>query len=632
MDTTRSSAATMEKKGKGGATEERNARTRGLHRLSAGECAALILEEDREVLDALKEATTAIGRLADEAAARFIAGGRLIYIGAGTSGRLGVLDASELPPTFHCAPERAVGLIAGGDHALRHAVEGAEDDPCGACPTLDALALTSHDVVIGIASSGTTPYVVGALDYVRGLGVGALTAMIACSETSATADHVITLHTGPEVITGSTRMKAGTATKMVLNALSTSIMVQAGAVYDNLMVDLSVSNKKLSRRACRIVMSVCGVSQDAAQKALRQVDGCPKAAIILLMEKVGAAEARQRLTSAGGVLHRVIDRVPEESSATLLRIVIDGGATKTRAFVLDAGGEKIPLLVDGHTCFDAVGPGCNIHSGSPASVATALSGLLGKMALAADSKPLLAAAANLSVEGGIAGLCGNREHSVVEQVLRRLGIQDDNIRLSSDSVYLAGILKGEPGVIVIAGTGSSCLASDGDKQAVVGGLGHVLGDEGSGYAVGKQALRAAIAAERGWGAATELAGLLVRRLGVSRVEEILLPLNNGSLSKDYIAALAPTVLEAVERGDSVAQQIVEEQLQRLSEQAASAHAQLNALESPIHLVGGLFEHPFATAVFSKAMGTLCPQAQVVSYVENDPFHLSARFFCDQGTL
>lgn len=292
-------------------TEQRNPNSTRLHELSVRECVDLIQEEDREVFRAMKRADHLIAKLITAIEPGFLRGGRLIYVGAGTSGRLGVLDASEAPPTFQVDPGKVVGIIAGGDAALRRSSEGKEDDPRGAWPELESLGLTGDDAVVGIAAGGTTPYVLGALEYCKSGASQAsrpLTAMIVCVniDPPAHCDHFIVLKTGPEVITGSTRMKAGTATKLALNTISTTLMIRSGRVYENLMVDLRATNDKLRDRAARIISMATGVPREEAFRLLSAADGSVKAAIVMQSRGVDAATANTLLLRAGGRLDRVI--------------------------------------------------------------------------------------------------------------------------------------------------------------------------------------------------------------------------------------------------------------------------------------------------------------------------------------
>lgn len=266
------------------------------------------MEEDKVVLEALETAQPSLTGFVEALIPRFQAGGRLIYVGAGTSGRLGVLDASEIPPTFHLPHDRIIGVIAGGERALKRSSEGIEDEPDGAIPELEALRLGSDDAVLGVAAGGTTPYVLGAVEYVRKLRPRPLTCLLVCSKPipPPDVDHLILLETGPEVIAGSTRMKAGTATKLALNAISTTLMIRSGRVYGNLMVDLRATNDKLKDRGARIIRELTGLDREKALQLLERADGSVKTAV--LMERLGISkcEAIERLNREGGFLDRAL--------------------------------------------------------------------------------------------------------------------------------------------------------------------------------------------------------------------------------------------------------------------------------------------------------------------------------------
>jgi N-acetylmuramic acid 6-phosphate etherase len=251
-----------------------------------------------------------LARAIELAVAAFHSGGRLLYVGAGTSGRLGVLDASEMPPTFGTDPAMVHGFIAGGPAALTRAQEGAEDRPESGAADLAAARVGPADFVIGIAASGTTPYVQGALAHAR--TAGARTAIIACTPIPADlmVDVAILPLVGPEVITGSTRMKAGTATKLVLNTITTGAMIRLGKTYGNLMVDLRATNAKLTARGERIVSEVCGVSRQAAREALAAAGGGVKVAIVMQRRGVSRGEAEHLITEAGGLLRDIIGAPP----------------------------------------------------------------------------------------------------------------------------------------------------------------------------------------------------------------------------------------------------------------------------------------------------------------------------------
>jgi len=290
-------------------TEQRNPRSMHLHTLSVSECVNLINAEDHHVVVALARARAALTAFIEAAEPGFLAGGRVVYIGAGTSGRLGVLDASEAPPTFCVGPDRIIGIIAGGDGALRKSSEGREDDPRGATAELDALGLTGRDTVLGIAAGGTTPYVLGGLEHAKSRGGPPLTGLLVCTpmERPGGVDHLIVLPTGPEVLTGSTRMKAGAATKLALNSISTTLMVRAGRVYQNLMVDLRATNDKLRERGGRIIATLTGLGRERSLALLEQAGGGVKTAVVMHRLGVSRDEAERRLAEAAGRLGDVID-------------------------------------------------------------------------------------------------------------------------------------------------------------------------------------------------------------------------------------------------------------------------------------------------------------------------------------
>ncbi|HEX8877814.1 MAG TPA: N-acetylmuramic acid 6-phosphate etherase [Phycisphaerales bacterium] len=289
-------------------TEQRNPRTMGLHNLTARECVQLIAREDRAVLEAMDKAGPALAAFIEAAEPGFVAGGRLVYLGAGTSGRLGVLDASEAPPTFQVSPDRIIGIIAGGDGALRKSSESKEDDPKGAWPELEKLGLQANDAVIGIAAGGTTPYVLGAFQFTKSLTNRPVTAMLSCSPVPKPegADHLIVLETGPEVLTGSTRMKAGTATKLALNTISTTLMIRSGRVFENLMVDLRATNDKLRDRAARIVGTLTGLARAESLELLDRAQGRVKVAVLMHRRGVDGTQAERALEAAGGRLDRAL--------------------------------------------------------------------------------------------------------------------------------------------------------------------------------------------------------------------------------------------------------------------------------------------------------------------------------------
>ena len=299
-------------------TERRNPRSRGLDRKSTLDILRALNREDAAVAGAVHRELPRIARAVDAIAKSLERGGTLFYIGAGTSGRLAVLDAAECPPTFGTPPKMVHAIIAGGERALRHAVEGAEDSAANGARDLRRAGASRRDVVVGIAASGTTSYVLGALAFARRRG--AVTVGVTSNPRSPVARkaHIsIAPDTGPEAIAGSTRMKAGTAQKMVLNMLSTAAMVRLGRVYENWMVHVALTNQKLRRRGARILEAAAGISLSAAEHALRQAGHNLPSALVMLKTGASAPEARQRLATAGGNVRKALEAAKKHQ--TILR-------------------------------------------------------------------------------------------------------------------------------------------------------------------------------------------------------------------------------------------------------------------------------------------------------------------------
>lgn len=284
-------------------TEQRNPNSMHVDSLSALEIVQLMNEEDKQVPLAIEKCLPQIAQAVECIVAAFQQGGRLVYIGAGTSGRLGVLDASECPPTFGVSPEMVKGIIAGGERALRHPIEGAEDSKTQAVVDLQTIQFSSKDVLVGIAASGRTPYVIGALEYAKSLG--SVTVSITSNPNSAMAnivDIAIDTVVGPEVLTGSSRLKSGTAQKLVLNMLTTASMILMGKCYQNLMVDVQASNEKLKARAIRIVMQATDCDKALAEETLKQADQNAKLAIMMILSGLERAQAEALLEKHHGKL------------------------------------------------------------------------------------------------------------------------------------------------------------------------------------------------------------------------------------------------------------------------------------------------------------------------------------------
>jgi len=288
-------------------TETRNTQTMNLDELSTSEVMTLMNQEDQKVALAVEEALPTITKVVEAITESFSKGGRLIYMGAGTSGRLGVLDAAECVPTFSVDPSMVQGLIAGGMKAMTVAVEGAEDSKTLGAEDLEAIQLNDTDVVVGIAASGRTPYVIGGLEYAA--SIGATTATISCNknaEISQFAQMPIEVDAGPEILTGSTRLKAGTAQKLVLNMLSTGAMIGSGKVYQNLMVDVKPSNKKLEERSKRIIMQATDCTYEEASETFEAADHQVKLAIVMILTHSDKETATQKLTEAKGFIRETL--------------------------------------------------------------------------------------------------------------------------------------------------------------------------------------------------------------------------------------------------------------------------------------------------------------------------------------
>jgi N-acetylmuramic acid 6-phosphate etherase len=298
-------------------TERRNPRTAAIDVASPLEIVDLIAGEDAGVPAAVATARTDLAAVVGMVEAAFRGGGRLVYVGAGTSGRLGVLDAAECPPTFGTPPDMVIAVIAGGAPALVRSIEGAEDDVNAGISAMDERRVNAGDVVVGIAASGTTPYVRAALG--RAQALGARTALVTCSEPPAllrdTCDAIVFVPVGAEVVTGSTRMKAGTATKLVLNTITTGAMIRLGKTYGNLMVDLRAWNDKLADRSRRIIMETTGLDRNAAGEVITRADGQVKRAIVMARRGVSPEEADRLLAEHQGRLRSIVGDPPPVRSA-----------------------------------------------------------------------------------------------------------------------------------------------------------------------------------------------------------------------------------------------------------------------------------------------------------------------------
>lgn len=289
-------------------TETRNTQTMHLDEMTIQDALLTMNHEDQKVPKAIEQVIPQLSQVINSAIQRFNRGGRIIYIGAGTSGRLGVLDAAECVPTFNTRPEEVVGIIAGGQKAMTVAVEGAEDDYDQGAQDLKDIQLNDNDIVIGIAASGRTPYVKGALTYAN--DINADTVALSCntnSEISACAQHILEINVGPEVLTGSTRLKSGTAQKLILNMISTMTMIGVGKVYGNLMVDLRPTNKKLVNRSITIIQDICDLDEQAAQSLYEEAGNHIKTAVVMHLCNTTRKDAETRLDKSNGVIKQAIN-------------------------------------------------------------------------------------------------------------------------------------------------------------------------------------------------------------------------------------------------------------------------------------------------------------------------------------
>jgi N-acetylmuramic acid 6-phosphate etherase len=569
-------------------TEARNPASTNLDELTPSELVRLMNAEDAKVIPAVASQAEALARAVEVIADRLRAGGRLVYVGAGTSGRLGVLDATECPPTFNAPPGQVIGIIAGGEAALTRAVEGAEDHPEYADRDLEALGLSANDVLVGIATSGRTPYVLGAAAYAR--RVGAFTVGLSCNADSELIPHVdlaITPVVGPEILSGSTRLKAGTATKLVLNMLTTGAMVRLGKTFGNLMVDLRATNNKLQARTNRIVRQLTGLSRDAAGALLERCGRELKTALVAQLAAVSPDEARTRLQNAGGQVRGALGaagwhwQLAASGTTALpdLFLGIDGGGTHTVALLVRAGKSGgWDLLGRGEA-----GPS-NLHAVGTDRALTALDEAVGKAFAAAGIERGPVAAACF----GLAGAGRPEDQAVIRDWAGRVNLAAA-VEVTADTPLLlaAGTPEGW-GVALVAGTGSMAFARDrAGRTARAGGWGYLMGDEGSGYALVVAGLQAMARAADDRGPATGLTQLFLGRLKLAQAQDLKGAIYRSGLDRAALAALAPVVLAAAEAGDAVAAGIVADGAGQLAAAGAAAARQVNLDRAPLALAGGV---------------------------------------------
>jgi N-acetylmuramic acid 6-phosphate etherase len=567
-------------------TEARNPASTKLDELTPLEIVRLMNAEDGRVIPAIASQAQAIARAIEVITDRLRAGGRLIYVGAGTSGRLGVLDASECPPTFNAPPDQVIGVIAGGPAALTRAVEGAEDHPEQGERDLAALGVSARDVVVGIATSGRTPYVLGAVAYAR--KQGAFTAGIACNtdaELNSAVELAIVPVVGPEVLSGSTRMKAGTVTKLVLNMLSTGAMVRLGKTYGNLMVDLRATNSKLRARTNRIVRILTGLSAREAEELLRRSGGELKTALVAQLGGVEPEQARTRLGQAGGEVRKALSRRQPEAPAREqpvpageLYLGIDGGGTHTVALLASPAAGGWTILGRG-----TAGPSNRQAVGTKRALAA-----LDESVSAAFAAAHLPRCPVASACLGLAGADRADDRTVIREWAERVCLAG-KVEVTSDAAILlaAGTPEGW-GLVLIAGTGSIAFGKSADgRRARSGGWGYLLGDEGSAYALVMSALQAVARAADGRSPATSLTERILNRFGLKQLPELIPAVYRGGRDRTEFAALAPLVIEAAE-DDAIAARIVEEGARELAMAGEAVARQLGWKDPvPVALAGGL---------------------------------------------
>ena len=595
-------------------TEARNPASASLDELTTLQIVRLMNAEDARVIPAVASQAEAIARAVDVIAEHLAAGGRLVYAGAGTSGRLGVLDATECPPTFNTPPGQVVGIIAGGYDALTRAVEGAEDHPEFGERDLEAIGFSARDVLVGIATSGRTPYVLGALAYARRLG--AFTIGLSCNPDSGlipAVDLAITPVVGPEVLSGSTRLKAGTATKLVLNMLTTGAMVRLGKTFGNLMVDLRATNSKLRARTNRIVRILTGLSAEDSARLLEQCGGELKTALVAQLAGVPPEEARARLAAAGGRVRATLQAVlpppgvsPAPPAAALF-LGIDGGGTHTVALLATTDAGRIanpsyePQPTAGSARWNLLGRGesgpSNLHAVGADRALAALDEAVSRAFAAAGLERRPVAAACL----GLAGAGRPGDQGVIRAWAERVRLAS-KVDVTNDAALLlaAGTPEGW-GLAVIAGTGSIAYARAADgRTSRAGGWGYLLGDEGSAYDLALNGLRAVARAADEQIPPTSLTEIFLGKLNLQAPAELIPAIYQGNWDRAALASLAPLVLDAAEAGDEVALSVVEQATPWLAHAAVAAARRLGLDEQavPVALAGGVL---LASAVYRQKL-------------------------------
>jgi N-acetylmuramic acid 6-phosphate etherase len=559
-------------------TEARNPASANLDALTSIEIVRLMNAEDASIASAVATQAEAIAQAIDVIAERFRRGGRLVYMGAGTSGRLGVLDASECPPTFNSPPSQVIGLIAGGYTALTSAVEGAEDHPEFADADLKAIAFSSDDVLVGIATSGRTPYVIGGLRYAQ--SVGAFAIGLACvpdSDLVAVSNLMIAPLVGPEVLTGSTRLKAGTATKLVLNMLTTGAMVRLGKTFGNLMVDLRATNEKLKARTNRIVRHLLRLDAPRADELLQHCNGELKTALVVGLRQVSPDEARVRLANASGC---IADLLTDTRPGYPTHVIgIDGGGTHTVAMLGMLRDGKLTILGRGEG-----GPSNMKAVGEQRTFAEIDRAIAAAFANAALDQGTVGAACL-----GLAGAGRAEDQQRVRDRVCRMKLSDRAVVVGDVELPVA-LLPEKWGIIVVAGTGSCVWGRGPDgRTSRAGGWGPLLGDEGGAYSLVLEALKVVTRVADRRAPPSSLGQRLLAAMGLTDPSQLVATVHEGTWDRTRLAALATEVVRSADEGDAAAVALVESQIGSLADCVASV---IDALALPreaipIALTGGL---------------------------------------------
>ena len=593
-------------------TERRNPRSVGIDLLDATGIARLMNDEDATIAPIVAEQAEKIGKLVEAIVERMKQGGRLIYAGAGTSGRLGVVDAAECPPTFHAPHGQVVGIIAGGPGALLKAVEGAEDSPEWGARDLIHLGIDHRDSFIAIAASGRTPYCIGALAEAK--KAGAITGAVVCvknSEMSRYAQHTIEVETGPEILTGSTRLRAGTATKLVLNTISTAVMIGLGKTHGDLLVDLRASNEKLRQRAIRIVSQSTNSSIEDAKNQLMKLGGEVKPAIVASLLQIGPEEARERLRFSGG---RIVDAFGSQRTNhepvdhRKVWVGIDGGGTSLKMRFGVCNPDRTTFET-GTLAGPPVLPSSHGLDGVIFEWKRRILGFLSDQGIATRAVKAIVAGTS---GAGTPEICRTLQEMLVAEFPGSKTEVMADVRL----ITLAG---GDPQAIcLIAGTGSICWWEP--FPGVVhraGGWGPFVGDEGGGIWVVDQALRAICGAEDGREGPTKLKEEFLRHLGFRQVRE-LLPWREQSPRKQ-VAALSKIVLETANSGDPASKEICARgagHLVNLVRSVLARELQKIELSWPkVFAAGGMFSNRDYFTLIAEGIKATCPRIQITQVDE-----------------